>query len=488
MLFVLLEINYQMKPIILFSFLLLVHDFCFSQNEVTIKRSIDAYLQQVQKLNQIPGLAVAVVKGGRVIYEGYYGKSSLETNAVVDKHTLFSIFSTTKLVSTVGVFQLLEKGQLSLEDKISTYIDSLPPAWKEVKIKNLLTHSSGLPDVVRFEDIPFTLPDREKLQRLAQKPMQFETGHQFGYNQTNYWLLTMIIEKLTGQTFDDYILKNQFPSAKAGVVFSSNRSEVIMNRASRYDFNAKLKKYERNTSNNGTRAHSGNGLNLTLSELIRWNDDLDRNILLKTETRAIMWSPFSFKNKTSSFLHGWGQYPVNKIRSYGFSGGNVTAFRKFVNNDLSIIFLSNGYRYFSVQDEVINHIVGIVDERLMDSYLLAEEQLTTDFLTLPYQKAFDKYQVLKKSNPQWNFENRLNSIGYILLRENQLKAAIKVFELNTKENPGSGDAFDSLGEGYFTLGRYKISKKHYQKSLELTPQNQNAREMMIKIEKILSER
>lgn len=447
------------------------------------KQNIDAYLKKVQSDNQIPGLAVAVIKKGKIIYEGYYGKSSIETESPVNKNTLFGIFSTTKLVSTVGVFQLIEKNKLNLDDSISKYIDNLPKEWKEIKIKNLLTHSSGLPDVVRFQDIPPTLSDSEKLQKLSQKPMQFETGNQFRYNQTNYWLLTIIIEKITGKSFDDYILENQFPLTGTNVVFSSDRNEMIKNRANKYDYNNQLEKYERNTGNDGIRAHSGNGLNITLSELITWNEKLDQNELLKKETKQLMWTPFGFKNQKDHFLYGWGEYPVSKNESYGFSGGNVTAFRKFLNNDITIIFLSNGYRYFDVQDQVVNHIAGMVDKNLVDPFLLSDEKITSDFLNIPYQQAEKNYLTIKSNHPTWNFEKKLNNIGYALIKNNRIDDAIKIFELNTKENPNSGDAFDSLGEGYFIAGKYEISKKHYLKSLALSPQNTNAKEMLLKIEK-----
>ncbi len=478
-------LNYYMKNIISLFCLLLFHNYCFCQNNNEIKRNIDTYLKQVQLVNQIPGMAVAVVKKGKIIYESYYGKSSIETNSFVNKNTLFGIFSTTKLVSTVGVFQLIEKNNLNLDDKISKYIDSLPKEWKEIKIKNLLTHSSGLPDIVRFEDIPYTLSNIEKLQRLSQKQMQFETGNQFRYNQTNFWLLTMIIEKITGNSFDNYILENQFPSAKSNVIFSSNRNEIIKDRANKYDYNNTLKKYIKNTVNNGISAHSGNGLNITLSELIGWNENLDKNILLKKETKAIMWTPFNFKNQNDDFLYGWGQYKINNKVSYGFSGGNVTAFRKFLNSDMTIIFLSNGYKYFDVQDQVINHIAGIVDKNLIDPYLLSEEELTSNFLNAPFQKAKENYLSTKAKNPKWNFENKLNNIGYALIKDNRINDAIKIFELNTNENPNSGDAFDSLGEGYYIIGQYKISKKHYEKSLKLSPENLNAKEMIGKIDKLL---
>jgi CubicO group peptidase (beta-lactamase class C family) len=481
-----------MKKAVLIAFLFFLSNVCICQKmentEREAKQKISNYIKEVIDVNEIPGLALAIIKNGKVIYEGYYGKASLEENIPVDKNSIFRIYSTTKLISTVGVFQLIEKGKLSLEDTISKYIDNLPKEWQEIKIKNLLSHSSGLPDIVRFQDIPNELSDEEKIARLSKKPMDFETGKQFRYNQTNYWLLTQIVEKITGLAFDEYILKNQFPTSSENVLFSSNSVETIPHRVNKYDFDNKTRKYIKSIVNDGVRSHSGNGLNITLQEFIRWNERLDKDLLLEQETKYLMWKTFEFKNSKDNFLHGWGIYTVNKKSSYGFSGGNVTGFRKFVENDMTIIFLSNGYKFFDVQDQVINHVAGLVDKNLIDDYLLANEEITTEFLKNDFAKAEQKYVAIKKKNLEWNFENKLNSIGYSLMSNEREKDAIKVFELNAKENPKSGNAFDSLAEGYLTIGQLELSKQNYKISFRLNPQNGNAKEMIDKIEKLLEKK
>ena len=201
-----------------------------------------------------------------------------------------------------------------------------------------------------------------------------------------------------------------------------------------------------------------------------------------------MWKPFEFKNDKDNFRHGWGLYTVNNTTSYGFSGGNVTGFRKFIENDMSIIFLSNGYKYFDVQDQVINHVAGLVDKSLIDRYSLSYEQITSEFLKNDIVKAEQNYLAIKEKNPEWNFENRLNSIGYALMRDKRVDDAIKVFELNVKENPKSANAFDSMAEGYFTIGQLEVSKQNYKKSLALNPENMNAKEMISKIENLLEKK
>lgn len=172
--------------------LLLVFNLTFSQKseDQLTEQKIDNYIKEVIAINEIPGVALGVVKDGKVIYEKYFGKAVLEENKAVDKNTAFKLFSTTKLITSIGVFQLIEKGKLSLEDPISKYIDNLPDAWQTIQVKNLLSHSSGLPNIIRFEDIKITMSFDEKMSILAKKPMEFVTGNQYSYNQTNYLFLT----------------------------------------------------------------------------------------------------------------------------------------------------------------------------------------------------------------------------------------------------------------------------------------------------------
>ncbi|MFH7019158.1 serine hydrolase [Flavobacterium sp. FlaQc-47] len=477
-----------MKKLIFILSLLFHFNFGFAQKET--EQKIDHYIKEVIQINEIPGVALAVVKDGKVIYQKYFGKASLEENKAVDKNTAFKIFSTTKLITNVGVFQLIEKGKLSLDDPISKYIDHLPIEWQSVKVRNLLSHSSGLPNIVMFRDITNNLPFDKKMEILSTKPMEFVTGNEYRYNQTNYLFLTRIIEKITGSGFDDYILQNQFPSIQSGVYFSSNFGETFPNSAFRYNYSTENKTYIKSTSDFGTDAHSANGLNISLENFILWNQNLDENVYLKKETKYSMWKPFLFANNTDRFAYGWEIIPVNKILSYGFTGGNETAFRKFPDNDLTIIFLSNGHKYSNlyVQSQVINHVAAIVDKTLVDDFLLAGEKMNQDFLKLEITKAKENYLTVKRNHPDWDFEYRLNIIGYTLMNYGRINDAIKVFELNAKENPKSANAFNSLAESYFNNKELENSKLNYKKSLELAPDNANSKEMLKKINTLLEKK
>ncbi|RBW57125.1 serine hydrolase [Tenacibaculum sp. E3R01] len=454
------------------------------QNTIQEKKNlkIDSFIKEQIKVHEIPGLALAVIKNGELMYEGYFGKANLKNNSKVDKHTIFPLYSITKLTVSTALYQLVEQGKLSLEDTISQYIDDLPNQWKSIEIIHLLTHSSGLPDFT-FQDRKLT--DKELKTKLFNEKISFQKGNQYKYNQTNYWLIAQIIEKITKQTVAEFVLKNQFPENKGEVLFSSNFKDSIPNRAKRYYYVNEINRYRNVSTNFQERSHAANGLNATLKEFIKWNKNLDDNNLLKKETKLNMWKPFNYANNTDKFLHGWKIYTSNNTTSYGFTGGLQTGYRKFIANDLTIILLTNGNKYFPIHNKIINSIAGIVDTSLFDKKLVAEQKLTSLLLDKELDKAISEYYILKNKNPNISFQEILNTFGYFFLNKNKVKKAIKIFEINVNDYPKSANAYDSLAEAYFINNQFEISKKNYEQSLKLNSKNNNAKAMLEVIEKRL---
>ncbi|MFS4470946.1 serine hydrolase [Chryseobacterium sp. T20] len=349
-------------------------------------KAIDSYIKKVIQINEIPGMAVGIVTNNKVTFQKYYGTETLESDKKVDQNSMFRVYSTTKLMSNVGLFQLVEQGKLSVEDKISKYVDNIPAEWQNVKVKNLLSHSSGLPDWINFSDIATDATNAEVINRLSKEKMEFETGSDYRYNQTNYMLITMIIEKITGEKFEDYILKNQFSDSKNQVVFSSNSIEKIPNRIVKYIYNKDKHQYEKSTFVEGRRAHSANGLAIALPAFLQWSIHLSKNDFLKPATQALMWKPFEYKNKEITFTHGWDMDTFNTINSYNFSGGNVSAYRIFPDQNMAIIVMYNGYKEFPVFYPMINQIAGMMDKRMLDPYMVAEEYTKSEPFVHPNLK------------------------------------------------------------------------------------------------------
>ncbi len=478
----------QTKFIQIFS-LLLVFSICIfssldAQESPTIKE-VDIYVNTILERNGIPGAAVAVLQKSKIIHENYYGQASIEFDVPVTEKSIFRVYSLTKVMVSNCIFKLIEDRELSLDDKAAKYLTDLPKDWKPVKIKHLLSHSSGLPEF----DVDANLTDAEANTTVYSFPIQFEAGDHFDYNQTNYWLLTRIIETVTDKSMEEYLFQHQFPNKNKEVLFSSNSLEIIPNRVTRYSTWNERGDFQADYPYHSTRAHAGNGLNISLREFIKWSDRFDNNDYLKEETRNTMWSPFPFTGEGKTVHgHGWGIYPIANQNSYGFTGGGATGMRKFKDGDLTIIWLTNGAQFGYSIDRTINYIAGIVDEdfrvetSLANEYLVSE-MLEKSFASSDFKESLTEYEKAKAKYPKAEFEGILNSIGYVLMAKGEKKRALEVFKLNVKEHPAAFNPYDSLAECHASLGDKENAIINYKKSVELNPLNQNGIDQIEKLSK-----
>ncbi|MEM7548986.1 MAG: serine hydrolase [Bacteroidota bacterium] len=439
---------------------------------------IDRYIHDVMEVDEIPGVAIAVLQNSEILYKKYFGYSNIEHKVAVSDSTVFRVYSLTKLMTAVTVFQLIGKNRLLLQDSISNYIDDVPETWRSIQIRHLLTHSSGLPE---YKDFDSSLSDYDLWKKLSGQPLRFQKGERYEYNQTGFWLLKLIIEKITQKDFEDVVLNNQFSKAARGAFFASNSLVAYPNRTAKYIYDHKLKHYAHSTFAAGERSIAGNGLNVSLNQLVKWSKRLDNGSLLNDLLKSKLLEPFEYKNDEKRFVYGLDAYPINQHWMYGFSGGAVVDFRKF-DTGLTIMILTNGFKYRSRIATMMRYIAGTVDDRLHDSGRTIKENIRIDLMQAIDKQHFgDNYQKAKKDYPEISFESTLNVIGYDQILAGDLEKAIKVFLINVEENPYSFNAFDSLGEAYMLLGNKQLALKNYQKSLDLNPENENAVTMIEKL-------
>lgn len=442
--------------------------------EANDPNEIDAYIENLMKVHEVPGLALAVLKKDSVVHKKFYGKASLEFDIPVDENHLFRVYSTTKLLVATAIFQLQEQGKLRLDDTLAIHLKDVPETWERVSIANLLTHSSGIPNFIQFES---HLNNEAVWLKLVELPMEFEPGTVWRYNQTNYWLLAKIIEKQSGMTLTEFIAQNQFEGDRNGFVFSSNSLEVIPNRISKYVFDNALGKYQKSIDREQSRGLAGNGLNITLDKFVSWNQRLDQNQILSKENKAKMWTSQEFENG-KRFAYGWDDYSFDDVKSFGFTGGGVSAFRKFIDHDITVIVLTNGYKYTPIHNSIVNGVVEIIDERLEDKSRSIEDTIFEAFITKPFDKALNALDSIQKLYPDERFEGVLNRMGYTLLNKKATKEAIDIFRLNTEKYPESSNTFDSLGEAFLVSGNLEAALEQYRKALLLNPESTNAQKMI----------
>ena len=473
---------------VLFIFLTVVIFSCKNEVEINsisnsgetnnITSQIDEYIKNIMEVDEIPGIAIAVMQDSTVLHKNYYGYANISHKVKVSDSSVFRAYSLTKFMTAVAVFRLIEEHKLNLKDPIAKYIDDLPQDWKQIRIEHLLTHSSGLPE---YKDLDQSLSDKDILKKLKSEPLRYKAGERYEYNQTGFWFLKQMIEQATGISYENTMLNLQFANAGNEVFFASNSLATYPNRNAKYIYNHQLKRYENSTFSAGNRSLAGNGLNTNLNQLIKWNKRFDDGSLVTTETKSELLKPFTYAKDRKRFLHGIDIYPVNNHSMYGFSGGAVVDFKKF-DTGLTVIILTNGFKYRPRIATMMRYIAGIADNKLKETNIMVQERLRIAMMkSVKKGTQSQVYKEAKKKYSQVTFEATLNNLGYDYILADELSDAIKILKLNTIEHPNSFNVFDSLGEAYMLNGDTELSIKNYKKSIELNPENNNAIQMIKKM-------
>ncbi len=328
-----------------------------STNKIKSKlnNEMNVYISEIQKQYNIPGLALAIIKNDTIIHENYYGLANIEASTPVTDKTLFPLFSTTKVMSVIAVHQLIEQNKLSLDNYISDFLNDLPKNWKKVQVKHLLTHSSGLPDIVNYAS------DKEDVakQKVYKDAIKFSAGKKFDYNQTNYWLINRLFQKLTQKTLSEYVIENQFSLASPSVIFEGNHLALIPDLSYGYVNTANSNVLSKRNWNFPVYEYGAAALNMSLQSFIEWDKKFENGTFISEKTKAQLFTPFNYEEKRD-FTYGLDLINLNGQLSYGFSGGVSTAYRKFTNKKLTIILLANGMFIPTDKLKGINDVVNTI--------------------------------------------------------------------------------------------------------------------------------
>lgn len=478
------------------TFICLLLGILFVQNSYAQSDSIDIFLKNEMQKKGIPGLQIAIVQKGKIIKIGNYGLSNVQDSIPVDSRTLFTINSITKAFTGIAIMQLVEAGKLNLSSPVSDYLLNLPDSWKPVTIQQLLSHTSGIPDIVDEEEAVLISPYglQASWKQISTLPMDFKPGEKFSYNQTNYLLLGKIIDTLSGMPFTEFIQKEQLQKAgmpntiRAG--FGATK-DVIMHAAQEYQ-------YRKGKLNNmffsfDYPLQTAAGMSSTATEMANWIIALQSNQFLKDKKNmTALWTPAKLNNgKTGGFsnlLNGYAAgWPIIVRAAHPAAapvGGGRSAVFVYPNDDLTIIVLTN--LSGSTPDAFIDEIAGfyIPEMKAANGFGLSPsiQLLRMELEKSGYKNAIPSFEKLKKSVTGFELpEAEVNSWGYTLIQQKRIKDALEIFLLNVYLYPSSANAFDSLGEIYAELGDTELAIKNYEASLKLNPQNTNAQNQLQKL-------
>jgi CubicO group peptidase (beta-lactamase class C family)/flagellin-specific chaperone FliS len=453
---------------------------------------MDLFIKNEMQKRNIPGLQLAIVQNGAIVKLGNYGLADLQNSIPVSENTVFIINSITKAFTGVAIMQLVEAGKLDLSLPASTYLNNLPDAWKTVTVQQLLSHTSGIPDIVD-EETNIIVPESEEASwaKVQTLPIDFKPGEKFRYNQTNYLLLGRIIDQLSNMSFTEFIVKEQLQKAgmtntiRAG--FGGSR-DVISNIAGEYRF-TKGKHTNMFFSLPPTLQTAG-GMISNAKEIADWIIALQNKQLLKeNKSLTSLWTPAilnngktaGFDNLLNGYAAGWPTVGRPEHPAVAPVGGGRSALFVYPKDNLSIIVLTNlnGASPELFIDDLARFYMPDMKKSAGIGFSPSVSNLRNVLEKSGYKQAIEE---AKKAKTTFE-ENEINNWGYMLLKEKRIKDAIEIFKLNVSLYPNSANTYDSLGEMYAFMDEKVLAIENYEYSLKLNPKNKNAEEVLKKLKK-----
>ena len=457
--------------------------------------NVEALVRREMSERRIPGMQVAVVQNQRIVLLKSFGIADIQHSVPVTNQTTFPIYSCTKAFTGVATMQLVEEGKVDLNAPVSRYLDGLPESWQPVTVRQLLTHVSGLPNILAVLDpasygLPKGTSEEQVWTKLKSMPMSSAPGERFSYNQTNYALLGKIIDKLTGRPFVESFIERQFrPAAMQSTGFGDSR-DVVQNRASTYRYVNRIdgekldaEKLIIDYAEFPIFRRTASGMNSTAEDLANWLIALQAGKLLKSRAAIeTLWKAGAYNNgEPTDWTIGWMTKPRPKHRAVIATGGSRAAFIVYPEDDLAVVVLTNLAGAYP--EEFIDELAGYYKPQIPASDPVTALRL--ELRKRGYQRAIQVFKELKGKNPDFQpRETDLNDWAYRMLNgRGQPKEALEIFKLNVYLYPNSANVYDGVAEAYAVNGERELAIRNYRRSLELDPKNLNAVQQLERLRK-----
>ena len=445
---------------------------------------VDAHIRAQMQNLRIPGMAVAVVKGGRIVLLRSYGIANVEFSVPADKNTVFAINSITKAFTGVAAMRLVEQKRLDLSAPVGTYLTDLPESWRSVTIRQLLSHMSGLPDIMRAPTVETDAT--AAWDWIRGRPVVFAPGERFHYCQTNYMLIQRVVNQIEGRPLDAPLAQEQMRIADMAHTAYGDAYDVVSGKAPTYRWTStapKIAGYSpaapastyvlKATSERFLPARrAASGLNSSAEDLARWIIALEGGRIVKRESLNALWAPVAFNNGTpGQWSLGWQVLQRGKHRAVGMTGGGRAAFSIYPDDDVAVVVLTNLSGSFP--EDMVDKIASIYAPGL-DLSGVAGLRIALD--QRGYDRAAEVAAKLEADHPtlRWR-EAELNDWGYRLLSTGRSREALAIFQLIADKFPQSANAHDSLAQALWINGDKASAIIHYRRALELDPTMDSAK-------------
>jgi CubicO group peptidase (beta-lactamase class C family) len=309
---------------------------------------LDVAIENQMRQDGVPGLTFAVVRNGEIVRMGAYGLGNLEWQARATDDTRFEVASVSKMIAGAAIRILIEENKVDPETPVNRYLEGLPSSWSTMKVRHLITMSSGLPEDFGSAAIPYNAEvctpadDTSLIKEFTTLPKK-PTGGQFSYSSANYAMLGMIVAKVSGKSYPQFLQDRIF--TPAGMTQSSviDNSAIVSQRAEGY---RRAKGEVKRGWFLGQYLHSrpDDAVLTTSRDLAKFVIALEHRLVVKGPDK--MWSyPKSDTGHFLDYAYGWIDSTWLGHRRLEHAGGYRTGFHTFVarfpDDALSVVVLTN---------------------------------------------------------------------------------------------------------------------------------------------------
>lgn len=488
---------------------LLIPSAGFSQ-EQHVSNRIDSLFNMISGYQLLNG-AAQITLNGHAIYSSSLGYADFARSKPNSEETGFALGSVSKIFTATAILQLRDRGKVKLDDRFVTYFPEFPYAG--ITIRHLLSHTSGLPDytifeaaVARYPEKVFTNADIMPLLKSPHRPLAFNPGEKWQYCNVNFCLLALLVEKLSGSSFEGYVTKNILkPAGMAATYFYTGKATRPASQAVNHDYplfistvpvNAdSIKKTKWRTYNLNGLLGQGN-IYSTTSDMTRFDHALYGNKLLKQESLAealtVTRLNTDLPNMSESALgmagYGLGWFVLQDTTAgrvvfhTGGVPGAVCIFVRNISRRQSFVLFDNAFspNVFAIG----RNILKIMDHKPAEPL---KKSLTRDYVIALTEKgvdaAFVKLLMCRSDSLHYFLsEHEMNELGLQLLYAGKTPGhvadALEVLKLNTALFPQSFNTYDSYGEALAFAGKKQEAIAMYKISIALNPQNKGGREAL----------
>ena len=469
--------------------LLFAGNLSFAQNKTT--KELDKLINTYTDYKKFNG-SVLIAEKGKVIYKKGFGMANMEwdiPNASNTKHRLGSI---SKQFTGMLILQLAEEGKIDLHVPITTYLPDYPKkSGDKITTHHLLTHTSGIPNYTSFPDFfndksrnPYTPTDFVK--EFSEKELDFTPGEKFSYSNSGYFLLGVLIEKISGKTYEEMLHEKIFTPLKMMNSGFDHHAEILKNRATGYEKNGNS--FVNSRYLDMSIPYAAGSLYSTVEDLYLWDQALYTNKLLSIKYMDLFFGKH-VEAGGGHYSYGWfvrdesignTEEKINTIsHGGGINGFNTTISRAL--NDKSLVVLLNNTGGAPL-GEMTSAIRGIIYDKTYD---FPKKSVANSLLKVTLDKGIkagiNHYNSVKDSDDFDLNEGEMNNVGYQLLQSDKIDEALAVFKLNVDAFPKSSNVYDSYAEAFMENGNKELAIKNYRKSVEINPNNQNGIDYLKKL-------